>query len=340
MPITIFVRSGETERREGAEHSLTFDGMRRIAIGRGSSSDVRLPDPSVSHRHATIDSRGQDFVLVDEESTNGTFVGGARLPPRTSRVLRSGDLIRVGRVWLEARVEQVPITRDVAGTTRDIALALVSDAMARLGEVTTTRVRVVEGDRDLGATLALDEEGRVYSVGRAAECDLPLSDDAASREHVQIVRRGSAVLVRDLGSKNPALLGDLPLDPARDVVWRPTIALRVARTVLALEEPVAEALSELEAAPDEVLPLYDDAAAPPARPSAGADAAPPSSQPSSGPAAAPVSAPPVAPLPTAASKRSARKTGAGWGVADIVVMLMALCILALSIAGLVWLLRG
>ena len=202
--------------------------MRRIAIGRGSSSDVRLPDPSVSHRHATIDSRGQDFVLVDEESTNGTFVGGARLPPRTSRVLRSGDLIRVGRVWLEARVEQVPITRDVAGTTRDIALALVSDAMARLGEVTTTRVRVVEGDRDLGATLALDEEGRVYSVGRAAECDLPLSDDAASREHVQIVRRGSAVLVRDLGSSTlpgsrlqpPPVVAEATTPPGRRV-WHP-----------------------------------------------------------------------------------------------------------------------
>jgi pSer/pThr/pTyr-binding forkhead associated (FHA) protein len=327
MPITVFVRSGESERREGAERSLTFDGMRRIAIGRGSSSDVRLPDPSVSHRHATIELRGPDFILVDEESTNGTFVGGARLAPRTSRVLRSGDLVRVGRVWLEARVEQVPITRDVAGTTRDIALALVSEAMGRLGEATTTRVRVVEGDRDLGTVIALDEEGRAYSVGRAAECDLPLSDDAASREHVQIVRRGSTVLVRDLGSKNPALLGDVPLDPSRDVVWRPAVVLRVARTVLALEEPVGDALMELEAAPDELLPLQDgtEAPAPPPRSIPAMERA--SAPPSSAPPSVPASAAPVVAAP-------------GWGVTDIVVMLAALGILALSIAGLVWLLRG
>jgi pSer/pThr/pTyr-binding forkhead associated (FHA) protein len=340
MPITIFVRSGESERREGAEHSLTFDGMRRIAIGRGSSSDVRLPDPSVSHRHATVELRGADFILVDEESTNGTFVGGARIPPRTSRVLRSGDLVRVGRVWLEARVEQAPITRDVAGTTREIALALVSEAMGRLGETTTTRVRVVEGDRDLGATLLLDEEGRAYSIGRAAECDLPLSDDAASREHVQIVRRGSTVLVRDLGSKNPALLGDVPLDPSRDVVWRPAVALRVARTVIALEEPVGEALIELESAPDEILPIHDGAPAPPPRSIPESEATPSNAPPSSGPHPGPSSAAPIAPAPPAAVRRSARKKGAGWGVADIVVMLAALAILGLSIAGLVWLLRG
>ncbi len=342
MSITIFVRSGESERREGTEHSLTFDGMRRIAIGRGSSSDVRLPDPSVSHRHATIESRGADFILVDEESTNGTFVGGARLPPRTSRVLRSGDLVRVGRVWLEARIEHAPVTRDVAGTTREIALALVSQAMGRLGEATTTRVRVVEGDRDLDATLALDEEGRAYSVGRAAECDLPLSDDAASREHVQIVRRGSKVLVRDLGSKNPALLGDAPLDPSRDVVWRPALVLRVARTVLALEEPVGEALSELESAPDEILPIDDGAPAlaPPPRSTPMSETAMPNGAPSSVPVSAPASAAPVVPAPPARAPAPVRKKGPGWGVADIVVMLAALSILGLSIAGLVWLLRG
>src|SRR5206468_4043247 len=110
----------------------------RIVIGRGQSCDLRLPDPSVSHRHATVQSKGAEFLLIDEGSTNGTFVGGVRLAPRTTRVLRSGDMIRVGRVWLEARIDQTPPTRDAANATRDLALALVSQAMARIGEATVT----------------------------------------------------------------------------------------------------------------------------------------------------------------------------------------------------------
>jgi len=71
---------------------------------------VRLPDPTVSHRHASLRQRGTDYIIVDEDSTNGTFVGPVRLPPQTPRVIRSGDLVRVGRVWLELLCEQALAT--------------------------------------------------------------------------------------------------------------------------------------------------------------------------------------------------------------------------------------
>ena len=38
------------------------------------------------------------YIVVDEASTNGTFVGPVRLPPHTPRIVRSGDLIRLGRI--------------------------------------------------------------------------------------------------------------------------------------------------------------------------------------------------------------------------------------------------
>jgi len=325
VPITLLVRSAT----DGADApGLTFDGLQRVVIGRGQSSDLRLPDPSVSHRHATVQAKGAELVLMDEGSTNGTYVGGVRLAPRTSRVLRSGDMIRVGRVWLEARIDQAPPTRDAANATRDLALALVSQAMARIGEQTTATVRVVEGENDLGATLALEDEGRAYVVGRAAECDLPIADAAASREHVQIVRRGGVVLVRDLGSKNPAQLGDATLDPARDTVWRAALVLRVGKTVLALEEPVAEALAELESAPDEALPTEGAPSPPPPL------AAPPPRE------EAPTSAARQAPIANVAPRALPPRKKPTWSVTDVLVMLAALSVLGLSIAGLVWLLRG
>jgi pSer/pThr/pTyr-binding forkhead associated (FHA) protein len=332
MPITLLVRTGESQSPDGQAPRLTFDAIPRCVIGRGASCDVRLPDPSVSHRHATIEARGADFVIVDEGSTNGTFVGNSRLSPRTSRILKSGDMIRVGRVWLEARFDVTPITRDVANATRDIALALVARAMANAGDDVTTRARIVEGHADdVGRTMPLADEGRAYVVGRAAECDLSLADPAASRDHVQVVRRGAVVLLRDRGSKNAAVLGDAPLASDRDTPWRTTQPLRVGKTTLALEEPVAAALSELESEADEALaPDEMPKAPPPPREPAAEPIAPPAS--SAPIVQAPEEPEPVAPPPS-------RKKG-GWSATDFLVMLAALSVLGLSIAGLVWLLRG
>src|SRR5208283_1245985 len=105
----------------------------------------------------------------------------------TSRIVRSGDSVRIGRVSLELRIDQGPVTRDVAAATRDLALALVSQAMAARGEDLTVRICVVEGN-DQGAALALALERRAYVLGRGPECDLPLSDADASRAHARIER--------------------------------------------------------------------------------------------------------------------------------------------------------
>jgi len=82
MPVTVVVRSASG----GTTPSLTFDGS-RIVIGRSDGSDVRLPDPSVSQRHASIRAQGAEYALIDEGSTNGTWVGGVKLGPRTPRTL-------------------------------------------------------------------------------------------------------------------------------------------------------------------------------------------------------------------------------------------------------------
>src|SRR5580700_7431186 len=181
MAIAVLVRSAASEKIR-----LTCDGTQRVVIGRGSGSDVRLPDPTVSHRHATLHAQGADFVVVDEGSTNGTFVGDVRVAPRTSRIVRSGDMVRIGRLWLELLVEPgAMVTRDLAVLTRDLALALVSQELAALGEELTMKVRVLEG-QDQGAVLVLGEEGRPYLVGRAKHCDLALTDQDTSREHVRL----------------------------------------------------------------------------------------------------------------------------------------------------------
>lgn len=68
-----------------------------VVIGRGSDADVRLPDTGVSRRHAELRREGDDIVLVDLGSTNGSIVNGRR----AERVrLSSGDRIQLGATTL------------------------------------------------------------------------------------------------------------------------------------------------------------------------------------------------------------------------------------------------
>jgi hypothetical protein len=185
-------------------------------------------------------------------------------------------------------------------------------------------------------------------IGRSAEADLPLEDAEASREHLQVVRRANAILVRDLGSKNPAELGGAALPLDRDVVWKGQAVIRIGATVLALDEPVAAALAELEQAEDEPVAL-GDASLPPATSeraergeaaAAGASAAPAKAEEGEAPAK-PATVAPVAELRAAAdaSASLARARRRRWSGADFAVVVAALGVIALSAAGLYWLLR-
>ncbi len=51
----------------------------RIYLGRGSNVDIQLRDAEISRRHAMIEVRGEATMLFDLGSTNGSFVGGARI---------------------------------------------------------------------------------------------------------------------------------------------------------------------------------------------------------------------------------------------------------------------
>lgn len=65
-----------------------------IVLGRGIQSDILVDDDGVSRHHAKIVARGEERWLVDNESTNGTFLNGSKVKEQK---LREGDKIQMGR---------------------------------------------------------------------------------------------------------------------------------------------------------------------------------------------------------------------------------------------------
>lgn len=62
-------------------------------LGRGEESVLRFVETSVSTRHAIISTERGDFFLLDQDSTNGTFLNGDRI---TTARLKTGDVIELG----------------------------------------------------------------------------------------------------------------------------------------------------------------------------------------------------------------------------------------------------
>ena len=72
-----------------------------ILIGRGSDAAIRLDDDYVSTRHARIGASGDQWYVEDLGSTNGTYVGNARISQPTAISL--GTQVRICKSILELR---------------------------------------------------------------------------------------------------------------------------------------------------------------------------------------------------------------------------------------------
>lgn len=71
-----------------------------MVIGRGQGCALSLPgDDEISRHHAQIELRDGRLVLLDLNSTHGTFVNG--VPVQYERLLEQGDILRLGRTELK-----------------------------------------------------------------------------------------------------------------------------------------------------------------------------------------------------------------------------------------------
>lgn len=99
----MFLVNGEMREQPGGGPVgalTTSDGRRitlgdeSIVIGRHPECDIAVPDPNVSRKHAEIRRHGNDYVVVDLDSTNGTRVNGTWVTGE--RKLHDGDEVTVG----------------------------------------------------------------------------------------------------------------------------------------------------------------------------------------------------------------------------------------------------
>jgi pSer/pThr/pTyr-binding forkhead associated (FHA) protein len=93
-------------------------------VGRGAHNDVAIADDSISDSHAKIVRKEGHWFVMDQGSTNGTYVGGRRV--QGEQQLVGAPDVRFGNVKLTFRPSAD--TMDAGGSTRAIASVNVEQA--------------------------------------------------------------------------------------------------------------------------------------------------------------------------------------------------------------------
>ncbi|MDQ1728453.1 MAG: hypothetical protein QOD33_578, partial [Pyrinomonadaceae bacterium] len=135
-----------------------------MVIGRDTTATLCIADASVSRRHSQIEKDVEQFVLLDLESLNGTFINDV---PVKRRPLQHGDRVRIGDSQFlflvhdgDLSVKSSEIRFDesqpVSGSTLQVrfndALYLMARDLSALMKVSTT-INAVRGVEELQKTL-------------------------------------------------------------------------------------------------------------------------------------------------------------------------------------------
>lgn len=172
-----------------------------FTIGRLAENNLSFEDSQISRRHARIEFEKGAYVLVDLQSTHGTFVDGRRIE---RHILKAGEVITFGVSTVSIRFEAVASA--VAARPLDPNVTLLGIRTSALAA--KSPIEELEGlslfldaVRQLNATRVVDEV-------LATLLDSTLRLTKAARGFVYRIENGTPQLVTGRDSKGNGLTDD------------------------------------------------------------------------------------------------------------------------------------
>jgi len=108
----------------GRTHELKVD---KTTIGRVEDNTFQIAEPSVSSHHCELLLRGNEVVVKDLNSTNGTFINGEKV---SESVLKAGQVLRLGQIEMRLEIDAAAAT-----STKKIDQTMVMQRGVSLNEL-------------------------------------------------------------------------------------------------------------------------------------------------------------------------------------------------------------
>jgi len=181
----------------------------RINIGRSKENDIVIDNIAVSRKHAQIERKGgEEYVLRDLNSSNGTFLNGAKIDA-SDHPLQEGAVIGIAKFELLVKgltktapvSPKVPSQEDAEGTLIFDAARrkLAMEAQATPEPKATARWAVLSAIKGpyKGTEYKITKD--VTVLGKGPEHDIPAEGWFVSSPHAKIIRRGERFYISHLG---------------------------------------------------------------------------------------------------------------------------------------------
>ena len=178
-----------------------------MTVGREAENDIQVDNLAVSGYHARIDKTGQNYILTDLQSTNGTFVGNKKI---VSHNLSHSEKINIGKhviLFLASEKEDGGIPESPKDANLDKTMMLdTAKQRELLAKQEPSTPRVVK-PKKIGVLTFLDgsKEGEIElkkkltRIGKAGNSEVKLSGLFMGATSATISKRPSGYAISFAG---------------------------------------------------------------------------------------------------------------------------------------------
>ena len=217
------------------------DVRSELSIGRTEGNDLVLNHPSVSRKHARLESRDSAWWIVDLKSTNGETVNGNLI---TESVIHASDKILIGSVQLEVKaMPSVEFTGDsMFDNPSGTVIRRISDFNSEFGlDLAEVAQAVVRPPSEPGAPPQVSRE-KIFQVLVQVAKSLLQTEELSDLLNTVMdmifkylpVERGLIILFDESGNPVPKLTKFIEGADASDIPISRTILKMVAEQQVAL----------------------------------------------------------------------------------------------------------
>jgi pSer/pThr/pTyr-binding forkhead associated (FHA) protein len=128
-----------------------------VQLGRGAHNDLVVREDSISDSHAKLQRRSDGWYVVDMQSTNGTFVGGARVQGEAP--LGEAAELKFGAIKASFRVAGAAPVSGGKGETAVLSSALAAQLAAQAKAASVPAAPAAPARAAPAAAAAAESEG-------------------------------------------------------------------------------------------------------------------------------------------------------------------------------------
>lgn len=185
-----------------------IDGQ-RFTIGSVADSSLQLPYPGVSRMHAVIFTVGNDDILEDLNSTNGTLVNGSKV---SRHILQHDDVIEIAGCQIRYRSQKA-----ASGPSLDRTMVIKGLAPELAERTPALASQERAGAKRTGQSREVNRLGLVRFIkgpqaGQEIELARVLRTFGKPGEQVAVInRRPHGYFITHVEGRKPALLNGKPI---------------------------------------------------------------------------------------------------------------------------------